>query len=213
MDGQKVLATVRIKLVGDDIYKEARLIALKESKETRVKLRNTNSEEYKSFFTDLDITDQEGYINGIINSEASTFNEEAAIMVKEKDVPELEENATLEDQEKYFDALDKQRMDRLKRMGEYVEQRLNERKEALKIKDTEELKRMYQDAIIDSECSRVFGTTFKEYCIYRSVFEDEDYKIPAFSSFEDFKNSAYSLKLQITQFYNSLEVSGEDLKN
>ena len=88
-EGNNVLATVYVRLVGDTDFQEAKSVALRRSKELRIKLRNPGSEEHKSNFLDIDSLTKDELIMGVSFGELPDYRDEALLQVPEKSLPEL----------------------------------------------------------------------------------------------------------------------------
>jgi len=213
-DGEKVLDTVYLRLVGDNDYQESRDMALKHSKMMRVALRNKDSAEHKSNFGDIDSLTKDEMIMGITIGELSNYRDEALMNLPEKDKPELPDNATLEQQELFDAQVKKTREDRVQSIADYIEKKSEERKtELLKIEDIVQIKSLYVTSVINIRCEEEFTKTFREYQIYKGTFKDEVMTELAFDSFDEFLNSAPQLKSLLMSAYINLELTGEDLKN
>jgi hypothetical protein len=218
-NGNDVVSTVYIRLVGDRDYQDARLYALKDSKDMRIKLRNSESPEYQSSFFDLNSMTKEELVNTILYSELPLFRDDAVVKYPDKepidmsDVSATPDNPSLEDQEKLLSAKKKQIDDRVENLTKYMEQKSNERREALNKLSIDDIKNLYKEAAISVRCNEIFTTTFRDYQVYRGTFDDVNYTSPSFSSFEELKNASPLLKSQLVDAYTSLEINGEDLKN
>jgi hypothetical protein len=214
LDGDKVLATVYLRIVGDGEYQEARNIALQRSKELRKKLRDITSEEYNISFTDIDVMTRDEIIMAITYAEIPDYRDEAMMNVAEVPVPDMPDNPTLEQQEEHQTAVDKVKKDRIDALTSHMENSGKKRREELgKIENIEELRKLYKTAIVNTRCTELFTTVFREYCVYKGTFNDSSYKESAFDSFDDFYSSAPQLKMQLQIAYSNLEITGEDLKN
>ncbi len=213
-DGETVLDTVYIRLVGDTEFQEAKNAALKCSKALRIKLRNNESEEYQASFSDIESLTKEELCMGITFGEITDYRDEALMQVQEKEIPPLSDNPTLEEQENYEAAVEKRQTDRATALAKYIEKKSDERKgELMKIESIEELREMYRHAIINLRCSEEFTKVFREYQIFKGTFRDPDFKELAFDSFEEYTQCAPQLKNMLLTSYVNLELSGEDLKN
>ena len=213
-DGNKVLASVYIRLVGDDDYVEARGISLRYSKELRIKLRDTTSVEYNESFADLVNLGKEELIMGIVVGELSNYRDEAVTVIREKEAPELPDNPTLEQQEAHETKLTELREERVQEIAGFIDKKSEDRKtELAAIEDLEKLRTMYSQSIINIKCMEEFSRVFREFQVYKGTYNDSEFKELAFDSFEDFTSSSPQLKTQLLNAYLGLEIGGEDLKN
>ncbi len=213
IDKDKILAIVYMRLVGDDDYRNARDRALKASKILRVKLRDSNSEEYISAFVDIDTLSVDDLVLGVLFSEWPDFRDEASLLIPEEKIAELPDNPTLEQQEEYNTKIEEKGKKRTDAITKYMTKKSDEKKDALLKTDIEELKKLYRQGTISLRCTEEFTNTFREWCVFKVTYSDDQYKIPAFDSFEDFTSSSPQLKRQLMSAYLDLEISGEELKN
>jgi hypothetical protein len=212
-DGDKTVGTVYIKLVGDAAYQEARVIALRYSKELRAKLRNPESDEYIANFLDLDAMEKSELITGITMGEIGDYRDEALITLKNPVPPELVDNPTLEQQEEHEKALSDIQETRVKELTAAMEKRSEERRVELEKVEMVELRKLYKTSIINIRTSDEFSRAFRDYQVYKGTFTDAAFKSPAFASFAEYNECSPQLKGQLLTAYTSLEISGEDLKN
>ncbi len=213
-DGDKVLDTVYIRLVGDSDFQEAKNMALKRSKALRVNLRNPETEEHKSSFSDIESLTKEELGMGVTFGEIADYRDEALLQVPEKEVPQLPDSPSLEEQEEYEEALENARTERADALAKYIEKRSDERRAELgKIEDIGTLREMYIHSVINMKCSEEFTKAFREYQIYKGTYKDSAFKDLAFDSFEEYVECAPQLKNLLLTAYVSLEMTGEDLKN
>jgi len=213
-EGDNVLATVYVRLVSDADFQEAKSVALRRSKELRIKLRDPNSEEHKSNFLDIDSLTRDELIMGISFGELPDYRDEALLQVPEKSPPELPDNPTLEQQEDYETKLEEIRNERAKFISDFIEKRAEERRAELdKIEDINKIREMYTRSVINMKCVEEFTRVFREYQVYKGTFNDAKFIQPAFDSYEEFEECAPQLKNQLLKAYVNLELTGEELKN
>jgi len=213
MHRDDIKATVYVRVVGDLDYQEARTVALRKSREQRMKLRDNTTEEYMASFIDLESLKKEDMIDSVVASETPSYSEEGLLHIKEVAIPELSDTPTLEEQEEYTAAQDEAKTSRIKQLTDYMEKRSKERRKELEKDAAKDIKKLYVTAVIDIESSRVFANMFRDFCIYKGTYKDTNYKTLAFDSFEEYLSSNINLKTQLSDAYNKLELMGEDLKN
>lgn len=213
-DGDKVLDTVYLRLVGDGDYQEARNMSLKRSRDLRIRLRNPESQDYKANFGDIDSLTKEEIVMGITIGEITNYRDEALMNVPEKEAPVLPDNASLEQQEEQETIVKKLRDERVQAIADYIEKKSDEKKaELTKVEDVAELKKLYIHSVINVRCEEEFSKVFREYQVYKGTYKDEALTELAFDSFDDFSNSAPQLKTLLMGSYINLELTGEELKN
>jgi len=213
-EGDKVLETVYVRLVGDAEFQEAKIAALKRSKQLRTQLRNKDSNDYQASFSDLDSLTRDELTMGITFGEIPDYRDEGLLTLPEREVPELPDNPTLEQQEEHETKLEELQAERAKTLTEFIEKRAEERKEEIgKVEDIDKLREMYVHSVINMKCSEEFTRAFREYQVFKGTFADNKFKTLAFDDFDDFDGCAPQLKSQLISAYVSLEMTGEDLKN
>lgn len=213
-EGDRVLASVYIRLVGDADFQEAKSVSLRHSKELRINLRDSSTDDYKANFFDLDSLSKEELIMGVTYGEIPDYRDEALVTLPEKEIPDLPDNPTLEQQEDYETKLTERKDDRVKSIAEFIEKMAEEKKVKLnKIDDMDSLRDMYTNSVINMRCGEEFTRVFREYQIFKGTFTDSKFTMLAFDSFEEFNDCAPALKITLLTAYVSLELSGEDLKN
>jgi len=213
-EGNNVLATVYVRLVGDTDFQEAKSVALRRSKELRIKLRDPDSEEHKSNFLDITSLTRDELVMGISFGELPDYRDEALLQVPEKHLPELPDAPTLEQQEEY-EAKEKEIWnERAKFISDFIEKKAEERRKELdKVEDIDKLREMYTHSVINMKCTEEFTKIFREYQVYKGTFNDAKFTQLAFDSYEEFEECAPQLKNQLLRAYVDLELTGEDLKN
>ncbi len=211
--GEAVIGTAFIQLVGDVEYQEARNLALKGSRALRIKLRDKTSSEFAVNFSDVDVMTKDELINGIIISEISDYRDEAMLTMKDEPEPELPDNPTLEQQEDHEAKLEEIKDNKVKTLSAALEKRGEKRRKELDKADIEDIKKLYIVSMTNVKAVEEFARLFREYQVFKGTFKDENYKEPAFTSFEEFAEASPTLKQQLASAYIGLEISGEDLKN
>ena len=213
-EGDKVLDTVYVRLGGDAEFQEAKNAALKCSKQLRTLLRDRESNEHQSNFSDLGSLTKNELVMGITFGEIPDYRDEGLLTLPERELPELPDNPTLEQQEEHESKLEELHAERAKALTEFIEKRAEERKKEIgEVEDIEQLREMYVHSVINMKCSEEFTRAFREYQVYRGTFMDRKFEVPAFDDFDDFDGCAPQLKNQLISAYVSLEMTGEDLKN
>lgn len=210
-DGE-VIQTVYQRLIGDSDLYRARTIALRFSREMRRALRNTESDEY---FAYIDI------FNDYTKEEVVTltlFDELTEIRANvEKDFyfpePEaLESDATTEEQEEHQEQQDTYEDRRAEALDAKIKEALETRQQQLDSLNEGDLRELFIDNKINALCEQELRLKFLSMCVYLGTYLDEKYTYHLFNSFEEFLNSPDTLKAQLVDGYNNLEVSSISLK-
>ncbi len=213
-DGNTVLDTVYIRLVGDNDYQNARNVALRYSKELRVKLRNPETMDHQTNLGDLDSLTKDDLVMGITVGEITDYRDEALVNIPEKEAPQLPDNASLEQQEEHETLLIELRDARVQSIMEFMEKKSDEKKVELDALDSmDDLRELYTHSMINIKCGEEFTRVFREYQVFSGTFKDKGLKALAFDSFEEFSDCSPQLKTVLLSEYISLEISGEELKN
>ena len=196
-------------------YRDARLA----SAAKRAELRDTKSKAYKDDVLIIDEATREQCIELIRAARGNSFTSDAFSNVVRPDLPKLEDiavdpdAASLEEQEKFDKAVFDTEKEYRKAIDDYVVQRLETLDAELAAMKDKDLREVAKD-----ETSNVIALSFflsrvlDEKC-WRSVWEDEKFKIRGFDSYEDWDKTDAILKQQIREAYQQLEVDPDDLKN
>jgi len=206
------ITTVYMRLVGDEKINRARVFALRESAKLRKSLRTPGTDEYEAFMaealanTKKDLTVAIGLLN------LGTLMREARNDVSVPFPVPPSADASLEEQEKYQAEIDVYP----EIYNEKVSERLQEilKREAVELKKLSkaELKEEYEITMISYVCEQHMLRNFQDRCIYFGTFKDEARTQLAFSSWDEYNDSALMVKEQLRDAYAELEMGTEDLK-
>jgi len=215
----KPIAKVWVRLLGDEDLKEAYKYARIASSEKRTQLRNKESDDYKDAIAQLYDVPKENLIFLMKASRESTYSNEASIIVERPDLPKIEEIAqipdapTLEEQE-VLDKTEKDIEDKYAAaLKDYVDTKLTELEAELNEMSDIDLFDIVSNELINIQAMEAFSLELKDQKGYRGTYEDETCKERAFSSIDDFKNTLSLIKSQVIEGYESLEITGDELKN
>lgn len=216
----KVAKRIWVRILGDEDMKEAFRFARIVSAETRAKLRDRNSNEYKDEIeSTLSEWPRESLEELILSYRENTFANEAPTIVTREDLPELEEISvnpdapSLEEQERLDKAIDEQNEAYKKSIEEYVQTKIAETKVELSKLDDKEVLEIASREYANIESLRVFAEELGIQQGFRGSYTDEACKNRAFSDIESFRNSHTSVKHQIIEAYRAIEMDTEDIKN
>lgn len=216
---QKVLATVWIRILGDEDIKEAYKYARIASSAKRKALRDSSTLDYKDDVLSLE-EQEDVYLKDLIIAQAENdFIRESAVAVSREELPKLEEVAiepdapSLEEQETLDTKTEEVEVDYRKKIDEYVASKVKELKAELDSMSHEDLVKKAQSAIVNVESLRAFMLELRDQKGFRGTYEDKACKKRAFSSLDDFKTTHTSIKEQILNKYQELEIDADDLKD
>lgn len=204
--------TVYMRIIGDAELQRARVKALRASRELRDNLRDKNSDEYLAYIPDVSEIEKERLVEMLLISDLREISKEVA---EDVDVPfpeELDEGASLEEQEQYQLEVDEYPKKRETIIKKEIISRANKRKEEHLEKPVKELKKLYISGIEQELCEKRLMETFYDYVIFYSLYKDKNYSIKLFSSFEDYINLPSDIKEELLQEYKLLELGIEELK-
>lgn len=215
------IGSVWVRILGDESIKDAYKYSRVASAKKRALLRDTNSVDYQDEVASLDGQDQKDLYDLVLASKVNDFTSEAVLAVQLEDYPELEDvittgdpdAPTLEEQE----ILDKEQDDVqtrfLKKVDEFVATRKLEFETELSKASYEDLVKMAQVEIVKVTPMQVFIDELRDQKGFRSSYKDEGFKVKAFDSIEDYKETHAAIKAQIADAYEKLELGPDELKN
>lgn len=214
-----VLETIWIRIMGDEDVKNAYKYGRVASSELRAKLKDPELIEYKIQILSLEEQDTKDLYDLIVAARVNDFTRESVAVIAREELPKLEDVAVepdapnLEEQEK-LDAEEKAGEDRFTAA---IDKYVNERKEVLEA----ELKKTKRDKLVEMAKveianiapTQAFLTELEDQKGFRGSFKDKECKIKVFASIEEYRNTASSIKEQILQAYNKLEMGPDEIKN
>lgn len=208
-----IVATVYLRLVGDEDIGKARAYSFRKSAELRGKLKTQGTDEYEAFMnTDVDFQETEALINAVVFLKASELAEQAKNNVVLPEPNEPKDNANLEQMEEYqrlIDEYPQKYSDAVqKEMDKVLKKELENHAKLSRV----ELEKMYKDRIINRLCTEEVNKAFYEMVVYLATFLDENHTKKAFKTLDAFKNSSPVLKKRLTEEYQSLELGMDFLK-
>ncbi len=211
-NGRGESISVWMRLPGDAEINQARVFALRHSKEFRAKLRNPETDEAIAYIPEFDELTHEQLADFIARYQVVEFTREALDVA---DIPypkPLPSDATMEEQEKFQEEVDTfdERRDAVIRV--YVDNKIDVERSRLMEKETEKLQLQLRKLVIDKLCEDEMLRRYKEYIIYVSSFKDDKFKERLFNAYEEFENLPPAGKAQLIEFYNALELGNIELK-
>lgn len=203
---------VFLRLVGDADINRARVFALRKSAELRRKLRDSSSDEYFAFIPEKNVATTDELINGILALRSREIVSDANREVKLPYPAELSSDATLEEQEKYQQAVDEYPMKVELLVRDFVTSKLEAEDTHLRSLDKEKLYTKYVDLAVNNLCESEMLKRYREMCTYFGVYSDKKFIKRLFEDFEQFDNLPSDIKNQLITEYLTLELDGEVLK-
>lgn len=213
------LETVWIKIMGDEDVKTSYKYGRVASSELRVKLKDSESIDYKIQIKSIEEQDDQDLYDLIVASKVNDFTRESVAVIAREELPKLEDVSiepdapTLEEQEK-LDAEEKAGEDRFTiAIKKYVDERRELLEVELKKTKRAKLVEMAKEEILNIAPTQAFLLELADQKGYRGTFKDKECKTRAFDSIEEYKNIASSIKEQIVRAYDELEIGPDEIKN
>lgn len=207
-----------VRVLGDWDLTESFKAARIESARLRRQLKDTDSDDYINETAALESISSEDMKTVIKNTKSNDFLSLALANVDRGDLPKIDEIAvepdapTLEEQEKLDDATKKVGDDYQKSLMEYLDERNKELDAELAAMSPQQLRERCIEAIQSLLPNQAFMVELATQKAYRASYKDEACKERAFTR-QEFLNLETSIKDQIVDAYNLVEVSTEDVKN
>lgn len=201
-----------IRIIGDAETNRARVFALRKSAEMRKLLRDDDSDEKLAYLPESGVVQKEELIQGLLVLYTNDAGNEAVKSLKYNLPTEPKADADLEEHEEYQKKVDdfpKWREDAIK---EFITDRVEQYKETLLEKTYDEIYKEYVYSLIEQLCELEMLTRYREMCVFYATYKDEELTEKVFTEFSVLENLPKDVKEQIINEYNSLEISGEDLK-
>ena len=206
-----VVTTVYQRVVNDQDMERARLEAIKQSRKTRLALRDSTTPEYASLMEALEVYDKDQMIGAILLAKLSESLREARRKVN-LPLPKPRGDS-LEDNELYEKELDEYES----KANELIQAELATINDALTKQlqelPIEELREICRKSLENNICSSVANEYMLMWQVYLGTYVDEALEELYFNSFEEFNNLPAPVKQQLINGYNKLSIDAEKLKN
>jgi len=218
-DKGEVAATVWIRVLGDHDLSEAYRHGRIESAKTRKELRDTESDEYFAEIAVIEDGAKEDLIELIKQSLQSDFYAQAQSAIDREDIPKTEDFAidpdapTLEEQEKRDMAELQSELDYQKKIKEFTETKELELEERLNTVEREQLVLEARKALTDLRALSAFIEEILDQKVFRGTYTDKECRIRAYKDKDEYMNQHSTVKFQLRNAYQSLELNPEELKN
>ena len=201
-----------LRIIGDAETNRARVFALRKSAEMRKLLRDTNSDERIAFLPESGVVQKDELVQGLLVLYTKDAGDEAVKSLKYNLPVEPKADAKLEEHEDYQKKVDdfpKWREDAIK---EFITDRVKQYEKQLLEKSYDEIYEEYIHSLIEQICELEMLTRYREMCVFYATYKDEKLIERVFTEFSILENLPKDVKEQLINEYNSLEISGEDLK-
>jgi hypothetical protein len=209
-ENQEVLFPIYMRLVGDADLNRARIFAIRTSKDYRKLLRDSDSDEHIALLPEQEELTKGSIIDSIIIYSMQDFALDATKVPEPK---ELKSTATLEEQEEFQENVDQYPEQKEKAIENYVEKKIEEKRNELSTKNIDDLYTELIPKIIAQRCETKMLETFREYSIFLGTFQDKKYTVKFFKEFDEFLNLPTNIKDQFEVAYSNLELGIDELKN
>lgn len=209
---ENILLEVYIRIVGDAELNRARVYALRRSAELRNKLKDSDSDERIAFIPNIETLDKENIVETTLLYLVRDITMDTIKEIRPPLPVEPSSDSSLEKQENYQKEIDEYPKKKDSLVRERVEQILELKRQELLGRDMEVLYKEFERSIINQLCEDEMITKFREMCAYLGIYKDINFKELLFSDFKEFENLPKEIKDQFLDHYNTLEISGEDLK-
>lgn len=207
------LMDVYIRLVGDADLGRARVFGLRSSAELRKKLRTEGSDERVGLLPDYSLLEIENIVEMVIASKMREYADKLSEKLNFPFPKEPKSDSSLEEQEAYQKEVDEWPTKRTELLSKELDQFIEKERKSLLKKSRDELGKTLDESLIDNLCQEEMYVKFMAMCLYLGTFKDEKYSRKVFHSAEEFENLPSAIKTQFLNFYNSLDIRAEELKN
>jgi hypothetical protein len=201
------------RVVSDKEREEARLNALRTSRDTRLALRDEGSLEFAALAENIETVDRERLVGVILTNEFSKMYDSAAKEISLQMPKHPGPEATLEQLEIYENEVDEYNDKRSEQVMEVVDRKANSRKEKLGELEEEEFLELARRSFENQICSNVVNEQLLHYSTYLGTYKDEKCNNRYFKSYSEFEDLSSEIKQQLTRGYSTIRVGQEELKN
>jgi hypothetical protein len=203
---------VYLRLIGDAETNRARVFALRKSAEMRKLLRDENSDEKLAYLPESGVVQKNELIQGLMVLYTKEAGNEAVKSLSYNIPTEPQSDDSLEKHEEHQQKIDEFPQWREDAIKEFITDRVTEYGEKLKNKSYDEIYEEYTYSLIDQLCELKMLTKYREMCVFYATYKDENLTERIFDTFDVLENLPGEVKNQLIDEYNTLEISGEDLK-
>jgi len=208
-----VVLTVYQRIINDVDAERARLSAVRKSRVTRLALRDEDSDEHATLMEQMEGYDQETLVSVVMLEGIDKLRIRADEKVRVKFPKHPGEEATMEDIEKYEEAVDtfdeRYTVELLKALEALAEKE----KETLRTKPEHDLRELAEKALENQVCASISTEILYEYYAFYGTYSDSNCTIKYFADFSDFEELAPQIRKQLVSGYRILMIAPDELKN
>jgi hypothetical protein len=203
---------VWMKIVGDASINRARVYALRKSADMRKKLKDLESDERIAMIPELDVESKEATVEFLLTLRIREITDLAIPNVKITYPTEPESTASLEEQEQFQATVDSFPAYVEDLTQKEVEKEVEKERKRLSKLSVEDLEKLYISTMIDKITENEMYQAFQDKTVYYACFTDDTYKVPLFSSFDDYLDLPTEAKTKLADFYGTLSLDIDTLK-
>lgn len=201
-----------VRVLTDEQRNIAQTKVLRECADLRKNLKNPKWEDRGIYLPDFTKAKKEEVIEFITSVEYANALVSASNSVQIQRPPELPEEASLEDQEKWQLAQDEHRHKVNEAILSGAEEIINKLKKDLNKISADELKLRVEHAAINSAVTSLHRKLTRMYNAFYGTYLDKNFEKPAFKTFEAYKNTPRQLLDILEDTYEEVNIGGSDLK-
>lgn len=208
-----------LRVLGDEDQQQAYRLARVHSAMKRALLRDKESLDYKDEILPISEADIDICKELVKISKRTQFQSDALSNVERPDLPEMDEIAvdadapSLEDQEKLDKMVEDIEKEYQKAINDYIDTRVKELAASLETMEDEQIRSEAMFETSNALALNSFMTEVIDEKVWRSVYMDEKCTQRAFDGVQDYRDLPSDAKEQLSEAYQALEMSPDDLKN
>ena len=205
-------ALVYMRLLGDADVNKARVYALRKSAELRKTLSDPDSDIRWATIRQIDAMELNDIVNYILVFSMREITNQAIKTVSVPLPKQPKANAKLPTLEKYQKEVDEYPAKRAEALNKFIKQEVDKLKSFLEKEPKEVLYKKYVNTLIDEFCEREAIRAYSDMEVYLGCYQDENYTIRFFDSFEKFDNLDEKIKAEFKAAYDKLGIGMPELK-
>jgi len=209
-DGGSV--TVYQRVIGDEDNGKAQVHALRESAAFREKLADKKWKDRIAYIPKISIYKKDEIVNVILSMMLRDLTMQAINEVTIKQLPELDEDATLEEREEHQKKVDEYPSVYNKEVEAIVVAKREVERKKLNAFTRDELLSMYETTLINSHVQQVYDKEYTEISTFFGSFLNPEFTKHAYKTLEAFENAPGRIKAELIKSYKTLELSSLALK-
>lgn len=210
--------TVYLRIIGDNDLEEAHRAARIQSAQIRKALGDESTDAYKDRILPIMEASRQDCIDIIMQYRTSNLEAEARANTVRPELVTIEEIAldpdapSLEEQEKLDSEQEKVDAEYEAALKEYVDTRTEVIRAEVEAMSDEELHEVARTEMSGVIALADFFTELMEQKVYRGAYSDKTYKVKAFDSLEEVKETSPTIRQQLFDAYLELEFDPDKVK-